>query len=312
MNKRKMIIVGILGGMLIAAASVGGLILYFPTLHLPAQPVTMKVYDGGFSYFDIYLSDVPIGYDVTDGYYVGWCADRSVIMPRMENLTVRLYNSYDLLLPLPLRDKDWDKVNYILNYKGDADKNDVQEAFWHLLNDYPYDSISPAAKELVDNAVDGFMPVEGQLIAVLAEPLQTKDQPWPFQFAFLQICVPPHEGKTPGYWKNWEKHDWPEPYTPTTLIADVFANASIYFPADDTMLDALEYQGGSDDAGAAEILLRAATAAVLNIAHPDISYCVLFDDLIAEVNDALGSHDRDTMITLAAILDVYNNYGADI
>lgn len=312
MNKRKLIIVGIFSGLLIAAASVGGLMLYFPTLHLPPQLVTMKVYDGGVSYFDVYLSDVPMGFDVTNGYYIGWCADRSVTMPRAQNLTVRLYNTYDLLLPLPLRDKDWDKVNYILNHKGDADKNEIQEAFWYLLNDHPYEALSPKAQALVDAAVDGFLPAEGQLIAVLAEPVQTKDRPWPFQFAFLQMLVPPHEGKTPGYWKNIEKHAWPEPYMPTTKIADVFTNASIYFPSDDTMLDALKYKGGSGDAGAAEILLRAATAAALNIAHPQISYCVLMDDLIAEVNDALGSHDRSTMITLAAILDVYNNYGADI
>jgi hypothetical protein len=310
MNKRKIIIVGILSSILIAGASVGGLVLYFPTLHLPAQPVTMTVHDGGVSYFDIYLSDVPPGYDVTNGYYVGWCADRSVMMPRGEALTVRLYNTYDLLLPLPLRDKDWDKVNYILNYKGDADKNDVQEAFWHLLNDYPFDDISPVAQDLVNNAVDGFMPQKGQFIAVLAAPVETEGRPWPFQFAFLQMKLPPHCGLTPGFWKGRQHFDdWPEDYNPEMPLVNVFENVSQYPELDgDTLLMALNYGGGNETVDMAKILLRAAVAAVLNTEHPEINYPLLIDDLIAEVNEALGSHNRDTMETLKDILDTYNNF----
>ena len=310
MKQRKVLILAIAGVFLITGATVGAFYLYFPNLHLPDKPVTMKVYDGAVSYFDIYLSDVPDGLDVTNGYYIGWCADRSVIMPRAENLTVRLYNSYDLLLPLTLRDKDWDKVNYILNHKGDATKTDIQEAFWHLLNDYPYDSITKTAQLLVDSAKNDYIPQPGDLIAILAEPIQTEKRPWPFQFAFLQVRLPPQEGLTPGYWKN---HDnWPAPYVPSTFLNETFKNASIYMPTSDTMLDALKYKGGDGEIGAAEILLRAAVAAVLNARYPTINYPVLEADLIAEVNDALASHNRDTMLGLKDILDDYNNLGADI
>jgi hypothetical protein len=311
MNKIKLITLGISIILLITGASVGAYYLYFPNLRLPDQTVTMKVYDGDVSYFDVYLSDVPKGLDVINGYYIGWCADRSVTMPRTQNLTVRLYNSYDLLLPLPLRDKDWDKVNYILNHKGGATKTDIQEAFWHLLNDYPYDSITNTAKILVDSAEDGYLPQPGDLIAILAEPINTQGRPWPFQFAFLQVRLPPQEGKSHGFWKN-HPADWPDPYTPTMPLTDVFANASLYGFSTDTLQDALEYKGGDDLDGAAEILLRNAVGSVLNAAHPNINYPLLIDDLIAEVNEALGSMDRDIMLNLESILDEYNNLEADL
>jgi len=317
MNKRKIAILSIIGASVLVGASVSGIIFSLPMVDLPSQPVTMKVYDGSVSYFDIYLYDVPPGYDVVNGYYVGWCADRSVIMPRAQNLTVRLYNSYDLLLPLPLRDKDWDQVNYILNHHEGATKADIQEAFWVLLNEIPVESISSTARMLLNESGghDGYVPSEGELIAVLAEPIETQGRPWPFQFAFLQICLPHHnyEGLTPGYWKNIKKHgdDWSTPYSPVTPIKDVFKNSSLYMPENDTMFDALQYQGGPDEAGAAEILLRAATAGVLNAAHPHIDYSISLADLIGEVNEALGSQNRDTMIYLAGILDDYNNHEAD-
>ncbi|MBN2599308.1 MAG: hypothetical protein JXA75_02105 [Candidatus Thermoplasmatota archaeon] len=311
MNKRKLIIFGIVGIVISSGTIVGGILMYFPSVHLPGEPITMKVYDGSVSYFDIYLFDVPKGLDVTNGYYVGWCADRSVMMPRTQNLTVRLYNSYDLLLPFPLRDKDWDKVNYILNHKGDAAKEDIQDAFWHLLNDYPYEALSDTAKLLVDTAPDGYVPHSGDLLAVLAEPVRADDRPWPFQFAFIQVMIPPQEGKSHGFWKTHPRN-WPSEYTPTMLVVDVFENASLYGFSSDTLQDALEYGGGEDLQGAAEILLRNAVASVLNAAHPNVNYPVLLDDLIGEVNEALGSMNRTTMLTLEVILDEYNNLEADL
>ncbi len=311
MNKRKLIIFGIVGVLLSSGTIVGGILMYLPSVNLPGQPITMKVYDGSVSYFDVYLFDVPDGLDVTNGYYVGWCADRSVMMPREQNLTVRLYNSYDLLLPLPLRDKDWDKVNYILNHKDDATKEDIQDAFWYLLNDYPYDQISDTAKTLVDTAPDGYVPHSGDLLAILAEPVNTQGRPWPFQFAFIQVMIPPQEGLSHGYWKN-HHDDWPSGYIPTMLVTDVFENASLYGFTVDTLQDVLEYKGGNDLEGAAQILLRNAVGSVLNAAHPNINYPISMDDLIAEVNEALGSMDRDTMLNLEGILDDYNNLGADL
>jgi len=312
MNKRKLTIVGIIGAILIAGAGVGGLILYFPTLNLPSQPVTMMVYDGSVSYFSIHLSDVPPGYDVADGFYVGWCADRSVTMPRGEYLTVRLYNTYDLLLPLPLRDKDWDKVNWILNNRDGATKEDIQEAFWVLLNDYPYESVSPMAKSLVDNAVEGFMPQPGELIAVLAEPVETQGRCWPFQFAFLQVTLHCHEGCTPGYWKNHE--DCWIGYEPDDKIVDVFTLSSYWEGVfgDDTLLQALSYSSGNSTAEVGMKLMSHAVAGLLNSANSNINYPMLEGDIISAVYNALETYDPDTIEDLKDQFDYYNNAGCPI
>ena len=64
--------------------------------------------------------------------------------------------------------------------------------------------------------------------------------------------------------------------------------------------------------GAAEILLRAAVAAILNASHPDINYPREVSDIIADVNEALVSSDREDLINLAKSLDEDNNLGCPI
>lgn len=81
---------------------------------------------------------------------------------------------------------------------------------------------------------------------------------------------------------------------------------------DATLLEALSFQGGSDHAGAAEILLRAAVAALLNSAHPDVKYPRTTDEVIADVNAALASSDRGIVLKLAKALDKYNNLGCPL
>jgi hypothetical protein len=75
-----------------------------------------------------------------------------------------------------------------------------------------------------------------------------------------------------------------------------------------TLLQALALQGGSTVNGGAQILLRAATAALLN-ACKGIGYPLTTAQVIAQVNTALGSCNRADMITLAGTLDGYNNLG---
>ena len=68
--------------------------------------------------------------------------------------------------------------------------------------------------------------------------------------------------------------------------------------------------GGSDGVeGAARILVRAAVAALLNATDPDIDYPLSASQVIAQVNSALASNDRSTMIDLAEELDTLNNLG---
>jgi hypothetical protein len=168
-----------------------------PSIHLPAGPVTMIATDGDLSYFDIELSDVPSNLDVGNGLYQGWCAALGVVMPRSKELTVQLYNSYDPMLPSVIYEENWYKINYILNHRNGATQNDMQTAFWHLLCDYPYASLTSSAKALVDTAQDGFIPQPGEMIAILAEPIQNTSNPWPFQITFLQVRLPSQEPTEP-------------------------------------------------------------------------------------------------------------------
>ena len=79
-----------------------------------------------------------------------------------------------------------------------------------------------------------------------------------------------------------------------------------------TLLQALNFRGGSGTTGAARILLRTAVAALLNSAHPDVDYPRTTAEVIADVNAALASHDRSTMLALAAELDDDNNLGCPL
>lgn len=79
-----------------------------------------------------------------------------------------------------------------------------------------------------------------------------------------------------------------------------------------TLRQALSFQGGSSTTAAARILLRAAVAALLNSAQPDIDYPRTTAEVIADVNAALSSNNRSTMLTLASELDADNNLGCPL
>jgi len=124
-----------------------------------------------------------------------------------------------------------------------------------------------------------------------------------------------NEGCTPGYWKN-HTENWEE-YTVNSLLGNNFAipGALAQF-RDDTFLEALNYGGGSGIQGAARILFRATVASYLNAAHEGVGYPYRrFTDpgnLRAQVNAALASLDRQTMLALAAQLDKANNLGCPL
>ncbi|MFC1969666.1 collagen binding domain-containing protein, partial [Chloroflexota bacterium] len=130
-----------------------------------------------------------------------------------------------------------------------------------------------------------------------------------------EIEIKKFEGRgcTPGYWKN-HLEDWPPTgYEPDQIVSSVFTVPTCVDElAGDTLLEALEYPGGDGTVGAARILLRAAVAAVLNAAYPDVNYPRTVGEVINAVNNALASCDRDTMLSLAADLDRDNNLGCPL
>jgi hypothetical protein len=128
------------------------------------------------------------------------------------------------------------------------------------------------------------------------------------------------EGCTPGFWKN-HPEEWAV-YLPGQTVGSVFAGvdqgpynnpSGIGNMANYSLLAGLSFQGGNNTKGAAEILLRAAIAAILNQAHPDVDYpSPVGPDIIGAVNAALNSKDRATIIGLASQLDYANNGICDV
>jgi hypothetical protein len=125
---------------------------------------------------------------------------------------------------------------------------------------------------------------------------------------------------TPGYWKN-HTDNWlesPGVLIPTTkTVASSFPQAAAYGLGGDSFLTALSYKGGPGAQGAAQTLVHHAVAAWLNAAHDDAagnlqyplrrnnstSFYPGFAGIVPEVNAALASGDRATMLALKDFLD---------
>ncbi|ANM31094.1 hypothetical protein ABI59_18210 [Acidobacteria bacterium Mor1] len=120
------------------------------------------------------------------------------------------------------------------------------------------------------------------------------------------------QGCTPGFWKN-HRCFW-EGYSPYEKLGSVFDTLNTHYPclAWDRMKDALHYRGGKGHWGAARVLLRHATAAVLNASNGDVLYAWTEQQIIDEVNAALATKDRHTMLELKNELDALNNAGCPI
>ena len=121
------------------------------------------------------------------------------------------------------------------------------------------------------------------------------------------------EGYTPGFWKNhpeaWEGYMTNQPVGD---VFDVFGTMPDEYHCDlgdFTLMEALRFKGGPGLYGAASILLRASVAAVLNAAHSDVDYPLTDSEIVEQVNAAIASHSRSTMLDLAEQLDMYNNLG---
>jgi hypothetical protein len=119
---------------------------------------------------------------------------------------------------------------------------------------------------------------------------------------------PGDEGLTPGYWKN-HLPAWTAPYTSTTTLAQAGFTGGLF--QNTTLLSALQGGGGPGLSGAQKVLYRAAAAALLNAASPDVDYPLTVAQVLAQTNAAVGTGNRDTILSVAATLDGYNNLGVD-
>lgn len=126
--------------------------------------------------------------------------------------------------------------------------------------------------------------------------------------ASVTIVCQEHEGLTPGFWKQPQHLEYwaPTGYSPSQTLGSVFTGVPA---ANNTLLQALSYQGNNTITGAKQNLLRAGVAALLNASHPDVNYPLTTAEVIAQVNAGLASSDRGFVLSIKDQLDEYNNLG---
>jgi len=130
----------------------------------------------------------------------------------------------------------------------------------------------------------------------------------------ITATPPRFEGCTPGYWKVRVHHDsWVAAgYATNQTLESVFDVPNEYGVDNETLLAAMRFSGGPTATDAAKLLLHHAVAALLNSAHPSVDYPLTSAQVIAQVNAALATGDRDTMLALKSTLDGYNNAGCPL
>jgi hypothetical protein len=216
--------------------------------------------------------------------------------------------------------------------KASDPTNPVSDSFTFEIY-YPAGSTSPAIRTIAPGTCsDVFDTIAGEvtvierivpkteLIGVTVEPagrlvkfdlttrtavVLTIEDPQPTKVTFTNRSVTGNQGCTPGFYKN-HTSEFTAPYTTTTTVGSIFTGV-LSSLASRTLLEALQGGGGPGIEGAQIILLRAATAALLNAVHPGVSYSLTTSQIITQVNSALATNDRDTIIALADRLDALNN-----
>ncbi|MFQ6041091.1 MAG: hypothetical protein ACE5PV_09565 [Candidatus Poribacteria bacterium] len=148
-----------------------------PYLDLPPSSVNMKIHQhpgGSNNYYDLEFWDVPLGYDVYDGVWTGWCADSTLYIYLGKTYSVGLYDSYDASLPSYTQDDEkWDYTNYILNNKlPGATWREIQAAIWYFTDSNPdyYGYWTSNSDIMVQDALahgENFVPDVGEMMAVI-------------------------------------------------------------------------------------------------------------------------------------------------
>jgi hypothetical protein len=117
-------------------------------------------------------------------------------------------------------------------------------------------------------------------------------------------------GCTPGFWKNCTEQWGNTGFTTSQLVSSVFTVPACIGTPDlgsATLLQALSFKGGSTVNGGAQTLIRAAVAGLLNSVK--VGYPLTTAQVISQVNAALASCDRATILALASTIDGFNNLG---
>jgi len=267
-----------------------------------------------YSTLEITLSDVPDGYDVSNGTYIGWCIEDNLADDPGPNYPVILMDSTNPSSFEPpcdnYADIPWDRVNYLLNHKLGS-KWDVQRALWVVAETdyYPRTITTHAAAMIADTAANGefFVPGPGQTVAVAlcADGLSGDVDESAIQDTMIEVLVPGDEGCTPGYWRHRHHFDsWSPAYHPRDYFGLTDGVFNVDDSWDDILRSALWKRGGKERA-----LLRHATAALLNASSPDVNYYYTVDEVHSMVEEA---YDNRTFNDIKDQFETANEMGCPL
>ena len=172
------------------------------SINLPSGEVTLTLTDvfPPDAYFQVVLSGVPAGFDVTNGTYEAWCINPYLGI-NDTSYGAWLFSSINGSLPRDLTNANWSCINYVINRKAyymqalGADYWDLQNAIWYFaLGYYPGDfSSAPQAGAIVNDAsANGrnFVPATGQKAAVITD-FDLYPAPETVQDLIIEVIVPP-------------------------------------------------------------------------------------------------------------------------
>jgi len=136
-------------------------------IKLPPDEVSLVVnYPSSNCYYDITLSNVPSGYHVSNGTYIGWCVDLDHYIWSDTTYWAKMYSTYDPANPY--ENGNWSRINYILNHKRGGPE-DVQDAIWFFTGgEWPNDN--PTAQAMINDAIANgtdFIPGPSEILAVV-------------------------------------------------------------------------------------------------------------------------------------------------
>jgi len=173
-----------------------------PTVRLPSQTVYMQADYGTQYWFDITLTEVPQGQDITNGDYHGWCVQKDMKMSSAPH-SIKLKSSYDFENLSSgfqnIGEENWNKINYIINHRDGFSRNNTQMAIWNITDNV--DLTNYTDSQLLIDAADDFgsdyTPTIGEKLAIPLVGVST------IQLAFLELTIPGFEGLV---WKDTTKN----------------------------------------------------------------------------------------------------------
>ena len=154
-------------------------------IKLPQNSITMVVTISYSSYFSATLSNVPSGYDISDGSYLSWCIDLDHNIQKNYPYQTMTYSSYNTSMPGYLWHENLSLVNYILNHKQGG-KDQIQNAIWYVM-DFGDHGLNSDGWYMVNDAIANgadYVPGIGDVIAIVG------DAGYNVQYTVFEINVP--------------------------------------------------------------------------------------------------------------------------